>query len=163
MTRQQAPYRGEFRARAVTYERDGPQAVRIEQRYDRPPFASRFERPGGRALPGPAPEDREAVPIRPTVIRTHRLTLTGELGHDSAPALEAAIDTLCDSGIDELVLDLGGLAAIDATGVQVLAMRCAICNKRGVRVLLERVDAAVQQGLAAAIGPAAADALMRML
>lgn len=135
MTRQKAPLRGDHLARAVTYPQGGPMPV----------------------------HHGEAVPIRPTVIRTHRLTLTGELGHDTAPSLEAAIDLLCDSGIDELVLDLGGLTGIDATGVQVIAMRCELCSKRGVRVLLEQVDAAVQQGLAAAIGPAGADALMRML
>jgi anti-anti-sigma factor len=90
------------------------------------------------------------VPVRPTPIRAHRLLLTGELGHDSAAALEAEIDVLCASGIERLVLDLGGLRAIDATGIRVIAMRCALCEKRGMRVELERVGGALGAAFAAA-------------
>jgi anti-anti-sigma factor len=101
-------------------------------------------RPAGRR------EGGGAVPIRPTLIRAHRLLVTGELGHDSAAALEAEIDVLCASGIDRLVLDLGGLRAIDATGIRVIAMRCALCDERGTRVELERVGGALRAAFAAA-------------
>jgi anti-anti-sigma factor len=67
-------------------------------------------------------------------IRTHRLALSGELGHDSAVALEAAIDDLCAAGVNRLVLDLSGLEAIDRTGVDVIALRCGLCDRRGVSV-----------------------------
>ncbi len=90
------------------------------------------------------------MPIRPTPIHAHRLLVTGELGYDSAAALEAEIDVLCASGIDRLVLDLGGLRAIDATGIRVIAMRCALCEKRGMRVELERVEGAFRAAFAAA-------------
>ncbi len=69
-------------------------------------------------------------------IRTHRLAVSGELGHDSAVTLEAAIDDLCATGVNRLVLDLSGLEAIDATGVTVIAMRCRLCRRRGVAVQL---------------------------
>jgi anti-anti-sigma factor len=74
----------------------------------------------------------------------------GELGHDSAVALEAEIDALCGSGIDELLLDLGGLRAIDATGLRVITLRCALCKGRGVRVQVRRVDGAVREAFVAA-------------
>jgi anti-anti-sigma factor len=91
-----------------------------------------------------------AVPIRPAVIRTHRLTVKGELGQHSAAALEAEIDALCAGGIDELLLDLEGLRQIDATGIRVIAMRCALCRKRGVRIEVERVAGAVREAFRAA-------------
>lgn len=69
-------------------------------------------------------------------IRSHRLALSGELGHDSAASLEAAIDDLCAAGVTRLVLDLTGLEAIDRTGVGVIAMRCRLCRRRGVTVHL---------------------------
>jgi len=67
-------------------------------------------------------------------IRIHRLVLSGSLGHDSAVALEAAIDELCATGVNRLVLDLTRLEAIDRTGVGVIAMRCRLCGRRGVAV-----------------------------
>jgi anti-anti-sigma factor len=69
-------------------------------------------------------------------IRTHRLVLSGVLGHDSAVALEAAIDELCAAGVNRLVLDLTGLEAIDRTGIGVIAMRCRLCGRRGIAVEL---------------------------
>ena len=72
----------------------------------------------------------------PEPILIHRLVLSGELGHDSAVALEAAIDELCANGVNRLVLDLTGLEAIDRTGVAVIAMRCGLCGRRGVSVEL---------------------------
>ena len=69
-------------------------------------------------------------------LRLHRLAITGQLGHESAAELEAAIDELCTAGVDRLVLDLSGLTAIDRTGVGVIAMRCRLCARRGVTVEL---------------------------
>jgi anti-anti-sigma factor len=73
---------------------------------------------------------------RPPPLRSHTLELTGQLGHESAVSLEAAIDELCAAGIERLVLDLNGLTAIDRTGVGVIAMRCRLCRRRGVAVEL---------------------------
>jgi len=83
------------------------------------------------------------VPIRPAAERTHRLALTGRLAHDNAPALEAALDELCDAGIGELVLDLGALRGVDETGMKVIAMRCELCRRRGIAVRVERLEGAV--------------------
>ncbi len=79
--------------------------------------------------------ERRALP-HAQLIRTHRLALSGELAHDSAVALEAAIDEVCAAGVDRLVLDLRGLETIDRTGVDVIAMRCGLCERRGVAVEL---------------------------
>jgi anti-anti-sigma factor len=68
--------------------------------------------------------------------RLHTLEITGQLGHESAAELEAAIDDLCAAGVERLVLDLSGLSAIDRTGVDVIAMRCRLCGARGVSVEL---------------------------
>jgi anti-anti-sigma factor len=81
------------------------------------------------------------------VIRTHRLRIRGALSHDSAAVLEAEIDALLESGIEELVLDLGELRAIDATGVLVIAMRCELCRKRGARLELTHADGSVGEAL----------------
>jgi len=78
---------------------------------------------------------RRARP-RPQPTRIHRLVLSGALGHDSAVALEAAIDELCATGLNRLVLDLTGLEAIDRTGIGVIAMRCRLCGRRGISVEL---------------------------
>ena len=83
-------------------------------------------------------------------VRIHRLALSGELGYDSAPALEAAIDDLCAAGIDRLVLDLSALEAIDRTGVDVIAMRRRLCGRRGVAVELAGARPAVASAFAAA-------------
>ncbi|HEX4436185.1 MAG TPA: STAS domain-containing protein [Solirubrobacteraceae bacterium] len=90
------------------------------------------------------------MPIRPRVIRTHRLRIRGALGHDSAVTLETEIDALLESGIDELLLDLGELQAIDATGVRVIAMRRELCRKRGMRLELTGAVGDVAEALAAA-------------
>ncbi len=147
MTRQKtAPPWGQDLARAVTYERherQHPVGTTANMRSarppaERPPVAGRMRPTGG------------AVPIRPTVLRTHRLVLTGHLDADTATDLEAEVDMLCESGIDELILDLGGLGGIDAIGVKVLAVRAELCRRRGVRVTIERLDGPVREALAAA-------------
>ena len=112
----------------------------------------RFERgstaPRGR--PGSGRTAARPVPIRPAAQRTHRLALTGRLAHGNAPALEAALDELCDAGIGELVLDLGGLRGIDETGMKVIAMRCELCRRRGIAVRVERLEGAVLEAFGSA-------------
>jgi anti-anti-sigma factor len=83
-------------------------------------------------------------------MRVHRLALQGELGHDSAVALEAAIDDLCAGGVERLVLDLSGLRAIDRTGVGVVAMRCRLCRRHGVAVELIAASPAIAAAFEAA-------------
>jgi anti-anti-sigma factor len=152
MTRPKAAQRGKDLARAVTYERDGAAPGAPAQHQLTRRARARLERParGERLQPGSAWEPAPAVPIRPAVLRTHRLTVKGELGQHSAAALEAEIDALCAGGIDELLLDLEGLRRIDATGARVIALRCALCEKRGVRVEVERVTRAVREAFRAA-------------
>ena len=83
-------------------------------------------------------------------LRLHTLAIAGQLGHESAAELEAAIDDLCAAGIDCLVLDLSGLTAIDRTGVGVIAMRCRLCGLRGVTVELSGVCPEVMAGFCSA-------------
>ena len=82
--------------------------------------------------------------------RVHRLALRGELGHDSAAALEAAIDDVCAAGVERLVLELSGLTAIDRTGVGVVAMRCRLCSRNGVAVELTGASPAIAAAFEAA-------------
>ncbi len=98
-----------------------------------------------RARGGPWRKAARPVPIRPAADRTHRLVLSGRLAHDNAPALEAALDELCDAGVGELVLDMGALRGIDTTGVRVVAMRCELCRRRGIAVRVERLGGAVEE------------------
>jgi anti-anti-sigma factor len=98
---------------------------------------------------GRGPRERGSVLHIPPA-RVHRLALQGELGHDSAVGLEAAIDDLCAAGVGRLVLDLSGLTAIDRTGVCVVAMRCRLCMRQGVEVELVCVPPAVTAAFDAA-------------
>jgi anti-anti-sigma factor len=98
---------------------------------------SRRKAGGIRAIDEEGRNRRERIaPMHATPLRAHRLELTGQLGHESAAALEAAIDELCAGGVQRLVLDLSRLTAIDSVGVDVVRMRCRLCGRRGVAVEL---------------------------
>jgi anti-anti-sigma factor len=151
VARNAQPPSGDGVARAVTYEQEGQGRGHPDRWEGARRARGRVERPGpGRLRPGSGRDGDGPVPIRPRVIRTHRLRVSGELGHDSAVTLEAEIDALLESEIEELVLDLGDLCAIDATGVRVLAMRRELCRRRGVRVELTGAVGGVAEALAAA-------------
>ncbi len=145
MTRRNPAQRdAEELARHIAAERGGPTpgrpapARRGRPRPERPPVAGRL-RPHDSA---------RAVPSRAAQHRTHRLALHGELRHDSAVQLEAEIDALCDAGVGTLVLDLADLRVLDATGARVISMRCALCRRRGVRVVIEGLTAQDRDSLA---------------
>jgi anti-anti-sigma factor len=149
VARNAQPPSGDGVARAVTYEQEGQGRGHPDHWEGARRARGRVERPGhGRLRPGSGGDG--PVPIRPRVIRTHRLRVSGELGHHSAVTLETEIDALLESEIEVLVLDLGDLRAVDATGVRVLAMRRALCRRRGVRVELIGAVGTVAEALAAA-------------
>ena len=50
-----------------------------------------------------------------------RLTVTGEIDSSSAPLLREHIDTLLDSPLSELTIDLAGVTFLDSAGLCVLA------------------------------------------
>ena len=144
------PPSGEELARAMTYEREQPPSARAFELTGQ--GLARRERParGARPRPGAGRSPGLGVSIRQRALRTHRLMLSGELRHDSAVALEAEIDALCEAGIDALLLDLEGLRAIDATGIRVIALRCALCRRRGVQLEVRNARGGVREGFAAA-------------
>jgi anti-anti-sigma factor len=150
VARDVAPPSGDGVARAVTYEQEGQGRGHPDHWDGAHRTRGRVERPGRGRRPGSTAAAEGPVPIRPRVIRTHRLRVRGALGHDSAVTLEAEIDALLDSGIEELVLDLGELRTIDATGVRVIAMRCELCHRRGMKIGLTGAVGAVAQALAGA-------------
>ncbi len=61
----------------------------------------------------------------------HTLILTGKLDSRSIPELEEEIECLCQEGVTLLTLDLRQLDAIDSTGITVIALRGAVCKRRG--------------------------------
>jgi anti-sigma B factor antagonist len=77
------------------------------------------------------PSSEPRLALASVRVRTHRLILTGELDHRSAPALEAEIERLCEEGVTGITLDLRGLTYIDSIGVAVVAFRCGLCKRRG--------------------------------
>jgi anti-anti-sigma factor len=77
-------------------------------------------------------------------LRTHTLTLLGDLSHGSASMLEAEIDRLSGSSIDRLVLDLRALSRIDAVGARVILLRSRLCRARGMQLELIRGSSAIQ-------------------
>ena len=66
----------------------------------------------------------------------HTLVLVGDLDRTSTVALEAAIEGLCERGVEEIVLDLRRLTRLDATGAAVIAFRRGWCERRGVELVL---------------------------
>ncbi|WP_167761845.1 STAS domain-containing protein [Blastococcus sp. CT_GayMR19] len=52
---------------------------------------------------------------------TARLTVVGEIDSSSAPLLREHIDTLLDSPLSELTIDLSGVTFLDSAGLCVLA------------------------------------------
>jgi anti-anti-sigma factor len=116
----------------------------------RHPQARSVSPPDGGVTIAPV-RDRNGRPeVYPVPERAHRLSVRGELCHDTAAALEAKIDALSASGIELLILDLRRLRSIDETGVRVIALRCGLCRRRGLRIELIRGNAEVQAGFAAA-------------
>jgi anti-anti-sigma factor len=81
---------------------------------------------------------------------THTLTVTGELTHRSAHALEVEIERLCEEGVTNLTLDLSGLDGIDSVGVAVIAFRCDLCIRRGYGFELIPGTKAIQRAFAKA-------------
>jgi anti-anti-sigma factor len=73
----------------------------------------------------------QGVTLASVRLRTHTLTLTGELNHRSATVLEQEIERLCDEGVTGITLDLSSLALIDAVGVAVISFRSRLCKRRG--------------------------------
>jgi anti-sigma B factor antagonist len=59
----------------------------------------------------------------------YTLVLAGELDLASAPTLEAATKRLCAEGASEIVLDLGGLAFIDSTGLRTILSSMSLCEE----------------------------------
>jgi anti-sigma B factor antagonist len=68
---------------------------------------------------------RAAPPFRLTVGEPPDgavVSLEGELDLASAPELRECLGTLAEGGATHIVLDLGGLAFVDSTGLSVLVM-----------------------------------------
>ena len=80
----------------------------------------------------------------------HALLLSGRLDRSSAHMLEAEIERLCQSEVDELSIDLTELAAIDFTGVAVIAFRQKWCRRHGCQLVLVGATSDVQLAFEAA-------------
>jgi anti-sigma B factor antagonist len=71
------------------------------------------------------PSSRAVAPFRLTVGAASDadvVSLEGELDLASAPELRECLATLAEGGATDIVLDVGGLAFIDSTGLSVLVM-----------------------------------------
>jgi anti-sigma B factor antagonist len=73
------------------------------------------------------------------------LTLSGELDLASAPVLERELREAEASGPSRLVIDLGGLAFMDSTGLQALLRARERANTNGHQLLLRRAPHQVQR------------------
>jgi anti-anti-sigma factor len=80
----------------------------------------------------------------------HALLLSGQLDRSSANRLEVEIERLCESGIAEITLDLTQLAAIDLTGVAVIAFRRKWCRRHGCELVLVGVASHIRHTFEAA-------------
>lgn len=78
----------------------------------------------------------------------HTLVLVGELDRTSTATLEAAIEGLCERGIERIALDLRQLTRLDATGAAVIAFRRGWCERHGVELVLIAGPSHVQRTFA---------------
>ncbi|HEY7829915.1 MAG TPA: STAS domain-containing protein [Solirubrobacteraceae bacterium] len=76
---------------------------------------------------------------------TASLSLEGELDIATAPSLEMRLDELEAHGSTHLMVDLGGLAFIDSTGLRVLLQANARAQQRGHELTLRPARENVQQ------------------
>lgn len=87
-------------------------------------------------LPDPGPlATRDSARLCLTLTWADRrcvLALAGALDADSVIALETEFDQLVRAGFDEVVLDTGGLAAVDESGAVTLAELWARLRNNGV-------------------------------
>ena len=66
-----------------------------------------------------------------------RIVLAGDLDPSTAPALEAAVEELvADGAVEQVVLDLGGLAFIDSSGLRVFVTARGALDGRGASLSL---------------------------
>ncbi len=77
----------------------------------------------------------------------HTLILVGDLDRTSTVGLEAAIEGLCERGVEQIVLDLRRLTGLDATGAAVIAFRRGWCERHGVELLLVAGPSHVERAL----------------
>jgi len=75
----------------------------------------------------------------------HTLSVAGELDVATAPELQAAINELCDAGAKEIILDLHGVASIDASGLRLIMTASQVCERYGCDFALARVQAPAQK------------------
>jgi anti-sigma B factor antagonist len=73
------------------------------------------------------------------------ISLTGELDLSGARQLEARLDEVEREAPARLVIDLGGLAFIDSTGLRLLLQADARARERGCELLLRRGQPSVQR------------------
>ena len=76
---------------------------------------------------------------------TARLRLEGEVDAATAPVLEARIVDAAGPGVDEIVLDFGGLAFIDSSGLSVLVASHKRLRDTGCRLVVEDPPPAAQR------------------
>jgi len=76
---------------------------------------------------------------------TASLSLEGELDIGTAATLEARLGELEEHGSTHLMVDLGGLAFIDSTGLRVLLQASARARERGHELTLRPARQTVQQ------------------
>jgi len=111
----------------------------------RSPAGARSRTPAEREQPPPAGRDAGGLVLTSVSSWTHRLTLTGELTHRTAHALEVEIERLCEEGVTDITLDLTRLDRVDPVGVAVIAFRCGLCEKRGYGFTMIRGSREVQR------------------
>jgi anti-anti-sigma factor len=85
----------------------------------------------------------------------HTLVLTGELDMATAPDLEAAMVELCTGDAREVVLDVGELDFLDATGFRAILIAKELCGTHGCGFFMTRGKDSVQRlfDISGAIGP----------
>ena len=74
---------------------------------------------------------------------TARVSASGEIDSSTAPQLRERLDEVLDSGISELVVDLGGVTFLDSAGLCVLAAAHRRATDQGVRLRVRASSRAV--------------------
>lgn len=74
-----------------------------------------------------------------------RLAVSGEIDLATAPQMQAALKSLAEEGAAVIVVDMGALEFIDASGIGVLLSAAADARAQGHRLVLARVPPLVRR------------------
>ncbi|HEX3510694.1 MAG TPA: STAS domain-containing protein [Solirubrobacteraceae bacterium] len=64
------------------------------------------------------------------------IAVSGEIDYLTAPQVRAALKTVCESGAQDIVIDLKGVTFLDSTGLRELIRAVTTCNEHTAELVI---------------------------